>query len=72
MLKGRVFAAVLFAAVASLGYGLLQVLATDAASTESGHQDMMAEHELVSTNASDNSVDAYFKRKLSKKTTYVK
>ena len=70
MLKGRVLAAVLFAAVASL----LQVLlsATDAASTESGHQDMVAEHELVSTDASNNSVDGYFKRKLSKKTTYVK
>ena len=38
MLKGRVLAAVLFAAVASLSYGLLQVSATDAASTESGHQ----------------------------------
>ena len=73
MLKERVLAAVFFAAVVSLGNGLLlQVSATDAAVTESGHQDLLAEHELVATNASDNSVDGYSKRKLSKKTTYVK
>ena len=112
MLKGRVLAAVFFAAVASLSNllqvsatdaavtdtghqdllaehelvatdasdnsavtslgNLLQGSATDAAVTESGHQNMVAEHELVATDASDNSVDVYSKRKLSKKTTYVK
>ena len=66
MLKGRVLAAVFFAAVASLS-NLLQVSATDAAVTDTGHQDLLAEHD-----ASDNSVDGYSKRKLSKKTTYVK